>query len=119
MQNDIGTAEAGNYANIIAVQGNPLADISVMQKIGFVVKGGGGFGPAEEPPEYQLPSRPVVRPRNDATERQRKCQARAPVLEIYQFLGKHYLKIIAALRAGAWHPSSDRGSVSAPAAGTP
>jgi imidazolonepropionase-like amidohydrolase len=40
MQNDIGTVEAGKYADIIAVQGNPLADISVMQKIAFVMKGG-------------------------------------------------------------------------------
>jgi imidazolonepropionase-like amidohydrolase len=40
MQNDIGTVEAGKYADIIAVQGNPLADISVMQKISFVMKGG-------------------------------------------------------------------------------
>lgn len=40
MQNDIGTVEAGKYADIIAVQGNPLADVSVMQKITFVMKGG-------------------------------------------------------------------------------
>jgi imidazolonepropionase-like amidohydrolase len=40
MQNDIGTLEAGKYADIIAVQGNPLNDISVMQKITFVMKGG-------------------------------------------------------------------------------
>jgi imidazolonepropionase-like amidohydrolase len=40
MQNDIGTVEAGKYADIIAVQGNPLNDISVMQKITFVMKGG-------------------------------------------------------------------------------
>jgi imidazolonepropionase-like amidohydrolase len=40
MQNDIGTIEAGKYADIIAVQGNPLSDISVMQKITFVMKGG-------------------------------------------------------------------------------
>jgi imidazolonepropionase-like amidohydrolase len=40
MQNDIGTVEAGKYADIIAVQGNPLSDISVMQKITFVMKGG-------------------------------------------------------------------------------
>jgi imidazolonepropionase-like amidohydrolase len=33
MQNDIGTVEAGKYADIIAVQGNPLSDISIMQKI--------------------------------------------------------------------------------------
>jgi imidazolonepropionase-like amidohydrolase len=40
MQNDIGTVEAGKYADIIAVHGNPLSDISVMQKITFVMKGG-------------------------------------------------------------------------------
>ena len=40
MQKDIGTVEAGKYADIIAVQGNPLDDISVMQKITFVMKGG-------------------------------------------------------------------------------
>ena len=40
IENDIGTVEAGKYADIIAVEGNPLQDISVMQKIGFVMKGG-------------------------------------------------------------------------------
>jgi imidazolonepropionase-like amidohydrolase len=40
MQNDIGTVDAGKFADVIAVQGNPLADISVMQKINFVMKGG-------------------------------------------------------------------------------
>jgi imidazolonepropionase-like amidohydrolase len=30
IQNDIGTVEAGKYADIIAVQGNSLSDISVM-----------------------------------------------------------------------------------------
>jgi imidazolonepropionase-like amidohydrolase len=40
MQNDIGTVEPGKYADIIAVQGNPLQDIAVMQKIAFVMKGG-------------------------------------------------------------------------------
>jgi imidazolonepropionase-like amidohydrolase len=43
MQNDIGTVEAGKYADIIAVQGNPISDISVMQKISFVMKGGTVF----------------------------------------------------------------------------
>jgi len=33
-------SEAGKYADIIAVQGNPPDNISVMQKITFVMKGG-------------------------------------------------------------------------------
>ncbi len=40
IQNDIGTIEPGKYADIIAIQGNPLQDIAVMQKITFVMKGG-------------------------------------------------------------------------------
>jgi imidazolonepropionase-like amidohydrolase len=40
MQNDIGTIEPGKFADIIAVKGNPLSDISVMQKPSFVMKGG-------------------------------------------------------------------------------
>ena len=40
MQNEIGTVDPGRYADIIAVQGNPLQDISVMQKPAFVMKGG-------------------------------------------------------------------------------
>lgn len=40
MQNDVGTIKPGKYADVIAVQGNPLADISLMQKVSFVMKGG-------------------------------------------------------------------------------
>jgi imidazolonepropionase-like amidohydrolase len=40
MQNDIGTLEPGKFADIIAISGNPLQDISVMQKTSFVMKGG-------------------------------------------------------------------------------
>ncbi len=43
IQNDIGTVETGRLADIIAVQGDPLKDISVMQKITFVMKGGAVF----------------------------------------------------------------------------
>ncbi len=37
---DIGTIEAGKYADIIAVDGDPLADITAMEKVVFVMKGG-------------------------------------------------------------------------------
>jgi imidazolonepropionase-like amidohydrolase len=40
MQNDIGSVTAGKYADIVAVKGDPLADISLLQKIDFVMKGG-------------------------------------------------------------------------------
>ncbi len=37
---DVGTIEPGKYADIIAVSGDPLADVSVLQSVGFVMKGG-------------------------------------------------------------------------------
>jgi imidazolonepropionase-like amidohydrolase len=37
---DIGTLEAGKYADIIAVSGNPLADVTTLEHVGFVMKGG-------------------------------------------------------------------------------
>ncbi|PYP87548.1 MAG: amidohydrolase [Candidatus Angelobacter sp. Gp1-AA117] len=40
MQNDIGTVSPGKYADIVAVKGDPLSDISLLQKIDFVMKGG-------------------------------------------------------------------------------
>jgi imidazolonepropionase-like amidohydrolase len=38
-QDRIGTIEAGKFADLIAVDGNPLADISVLQNVKFVMKG--------------------------------------------------------------------------------
>ncbi len=35
-----GTIEAGKYADIIAVSGDPLKDIAVMEHVTFVMKGG-------------------------------------------------------------------------------
>ncbi len=40
MSKDIGTIEAGKFADIVAVNGDPLTDIGVMEKIVFVMKGG-------------------------------------------------------------------------------
>jgi imidazolonepropionase-like amidohydrolase len=37
---DLGSIDAGKYADIIAVDGDPLADITIMQKAGFVMKAG-------------------------------------------------------------------------------
>ena len=37
---DVGTIEVGKFADIIAVTGNPLQDVSVLQNVGFVMKGG-------------------------------------------------------------------------------
>jgi imidazolonepropionase-like amidohydrolase len=38
--NDLGTLEPGKLADIIAVPGNPLEDITVLERVGFVMLGG-------------------------------------------------------------------------------
>ena len=40
MQSEVGTIEGGKLADIVAVPGDPLADVSVMEKVDFVMKGG-------------------------------------------------------------------------------
>jgi imidazolonepropionase-like amidohydrolase len=37
---DVGAAEPGRYADLIAVQGDPLSDVTVLQVVAFVMKGG-------------------------------------------------------------------------------
>jgi imidazolonepropionase-like amidohydrolase len=37
---DLGTIEAGKLADVVAVDGDPLADITLMQRVGFVMKEG-------------------------------------------------------------------------------
>jgi imidazolonepropionase-like amidohydrolase len=39
-QDEIGNLKPGYFADIIAVEGNPLEDISVLQNVSFVMKGG-------------------------------------------------------------------------------
>jgi imidazolonepropionase-like amidohydrolase len=40
MQDKVGTIEAGKYADIVAVPGDPLRDVTELQKVNFVMKGG-------------------------------------------------------------------------------
>jgi imidazolonepropionase-like amidohydrolase len=37
---DIGVIEAGRYADIVAVKGNPAQDVSLLEQVDFVMKGG-------------------------------------------------------------------------------
>jgi len=39
-QEKVGAVEPGHYADLIAVDGDPLADITVLQRVKFVMKGG-------------------------------------------------------------------------------
>jgi imidazolonepropionase-like amidohydrolase len=39
-ENEIGSIDKGKFADIIAVSGNPLADLSEMERVKFVMKGG-------------------------------------------------------------------------------
>ena len=39
-QDRIGSLEKGKFADIIAVSGDPLADITQLEKVRFVMKGG-------------------------------------------------------------------------------
>jgi imidazolonepropionase-like amidohydrolase len=39
-QGQIGALKPGYFADIIAVPGNPLQDIGVLQRVSFVMKGG-------------------------------------------------------------------------------
>jgi len=39
-ENQIGAIEKGKFADLIAVSGNPLADVTEMERVKFVMKGG-------------------------------------------------------------------------------
>jgi imidazolonepropionase-like amidohydrolase len=40
MQDKVGTIEAGKFADIVAVPGDPLRDVTELEKVNFVMKGG-------------------------------------------------------------------------------
>jgi len=39
-RSDIGTAEAGRFADLVAVKGDPLADVTALENVAAVIKGG-------------------------------------------------------------------------------
>ena len=39
-EKDLGSLTAGKFADVVAVNGNPLEDIAVMRRVGFVMKEG-------------------------------------------------------------------------------
>ena len=39
-QDNVGTIEAGRFADIVATAGDPLRDISELERVRFVMKGG-------------------------------------------------------------------------------
>lgn len=55
----VGAVEKGRYADVVAVAGDPLADISEMQRVKFVMKGGVVYRDdlKEQPPEAQAASK--------------------------------------------------------------
>ena len=46
MERDVGTIEAGKFADVIAVEGNPLDDIGTLSRVAFVMKAGQVYKPA-------------------------------------------------------------------------
>ena len=40
MESQVGSVEAGKYADMVAVHGDPTADVSLLQHVNFVMKGG-------------------------------------------------------------------------------
>ncbi|MBT6587186.1 MAG: amidohydrolase family protein, partial [Gammaproteobacteria bacterium] len=40
LESDVGALTAGRYADIVAVRGNPVDDITLLQHVSFVIKGG-------------------------------------------------------------------------------
>ena len=43
LSDEIGTLEPGKAADVIAVSGNPLEDVTVLKRVSFVMKGGETF----------------------------------------------------------------------------
>lgn len=50
-QDKVGALEPGHYADLIAVDGDPLTDITVLQHVKFVMKGGAVVKDGLSPPK--------------------------------------------------------------------
>ena len=48
MAEDVGSIEPGRYADVIAVDGDPLADVGELLDVDFVMKGGEVYVEADE-----------------------------------------------------------------------
>ena len=46
-ENDLGAVASGHFADIIAVEGEPLEDIRAMTRVRFVMKGGSAIKEAK------------------------------------------------------------------------
>jgi imidazolonepropionase-like amidohydrolase len=51
--NQVGSVEKGKFADLVGVSGNPLTDITEMERVKFVMKGGVVF-------RNDLPARPAT-----------------------------------------------------------
>ena len=40
LEDDVGELTVGHFADLIAVQGDPLADVTILEQVRFVMKGG-------------------------------------------------------------------------------
>jgi imidazolonepropionase-like amidohydrolase len=49
---ELGTIAPGAYADLVAVEGDPLADVNVLQHVRFVMKGGSVFQRVERPVQH-------------------------------------------------------------------
>jgi imidazolonepropionase-like amidohydrolase len=49
LESDVGALTTGRYADIVAVRGNPVDDITLLQNVSFVIKGGEVINRQSEP----------------------------------------------------------------------